>query len=305
MTSIERPRLPTARFLHPPGSRVSRDRQRLRVIREGKFHAPWEDAYHLVLTVPWGAFLAAIVVLYCLTNVAFACLYLLDPGGIENAQPHSFTDAFFFSVQTIATVGYGAMYPKTLLTQSIATVETLAGLLGISMATGLMFARFSRPTARVLFSRVVTLSTHNGVPTLTFRMANQRANQIVEAQVQVAFVEDELTAEGMPLRRLQNLTLTRSESPMFALSWMVMHPIGPDSPLYGRSLDSLADTDAMLVVSLAGIDETLSQTIHARHIYVLSDFVENHRFVDIVSRAPDGSVHVNYRNFHKVLPGDA
>ncbi len=282
--------------------RIASDRKRLRIIRTGHRFHPWEDAYHLLLTLSWPQFWLAIVMNYGIANLIFASLYLIEPGGIANAKPGSFTDAFFFSVQTIATIGYGAMYPVKHWTQMLTAIEALVGLMGFSGATGLMFARFSRPTAQVRFTRSLLLTTHQQQPTLMFRMANQRQNQIIEAQISLVLLEDTVTAEGEYLRKITDLKLQRSTSPMFALSWLVMHPIDQQSPLYGRPLSSLLETDATFVVSLTGIDDELSQTVHSRHIYAATDILENHRFLDIISRDRDGSVRIDYRLFDRIEP---
>jgi inward rectifier potassium channel len=295
-------RSPLAQPADHTSSRLSRDRQRIRVVLADDHIMPWDDTYHLLLTISWAGFLALTLGFYVGVNALFAFLYWLDLDGIATAQPGSFADAFFFSVQTLATIGYGAMHPVSTYTNMVAAAEALGGLLLFSVITGLVFARFSRPTAQVLFSRPVVIAPYNGVPTLMFRMANTRHNQILEAQVQVAFVRDELTGEGMQLRRFQNLELVRSQSPMFALTWTVMHAIVPGSPLYGLSLEQLAHSDTFLIVSLTGLDETLGQTIHARYIYTAADFQANAQFLDILSRTADGSVRIDYRHFHRVHP---
>jgi inward rectifier potassium channel len=138
------------------------------------------DLYHRTLRIGWCGFLGAVFLVYIAANIVFALFYLLDPGGVANARPGAFWDAFFFSVETLATVGYGQMYPATLYANLVMTVESAVGLLFVAIATGLVFARFSRPTARVLFSRVAVVGPYNGVPTLSFRLANQRRNRILQ-----------------------------------------------------------------------------------------------------------------------------
>ena len=289
-----------ARASKEPHSQVTPDRKRLRIVRMGHRFHPWEDAYHLLLTLSWPKFWLAIIVGYGLANFLFAGLYLLEPEGIANAKPQSFMDAFFFSVQTMATIGYGAMYPAKPWTQILTAVEALVGLMGFSGATGLMFARFSRPTAQVRFSQSLLKTTHEGQPALLFRMANQRQNQIIEAQVSLVFIEDTVTQEGEYLRKIQDLSLVRSTSPMFALSWLVIHRIDQQSPLLGRSIESLFNSNATFVVSLTGIDDELSQTVHARHIYAIPDVLENHRFVDMLTHQPNGVICIDYRFFDQV-----
>lgn len=271
-------------------------------VLQGLLHPAWRDLYHLLLMMSWFGFIGLIVVLYLVVNALFALAYLAGGDCIANAHPGSFPDAFFFSVQTMATIGYGALYPQTAYANILVAIEALVGLLGVAMATGLMFARFSRPTARVLFSRVAIVTRLNHVPTLMFRAANQRGNQILEARLWVTLIREETLPEGYTMRRIYDLNLTRSHTPFFALSWSAMHPIDPDSPLYHETPESLANSNAEILVTLTGTDETVSQSIHARHSYPVQNILWNYRFVDIFSRSPDGRQHINYTLFHDVEP---
>lgn len=273
---------------------------RPRVMRLGDNSTQWRDLYHVMLTLPWLGFLGLIALLYVGANALFALAYLLVPGSITGARPGSFTDAFFFSVQTMATIGYGVMSPQTLYAHTLVAIEALVGLLGVAMATGLMFSRFSRPTARVLFSRVAVVSPYNDVPTLIFRAANQRHNQILEAQVQLALVRDEVSTEGVTMRRFYDLKLLRSRTPIFFLTWTIMHPIDQGSPLYGLSPEELWDSNLEIVVILTGLDESFSQTIHARHSFIAEDIRWDKRFVDILTILPNGDRAVDYGRFHDV-----
>ena len=202
----------------------------------------------------------------------------------------------------MASIGYGAMYPQTVYANVIVTIEALSGLMILAAATGLMFARFSRPTAHVLFSHVAVVTAYNGIPTLIFRTANQRRNRILEAQVQLTLVQNTVTREGQFMRRFTALPLVRSHSPIFALSWTVMHPIDDNSPLVNKSIQALMEQDSELVVTLTGLDETLSQTIHSRHSYTPNEIIWNHQFVDLFSRSPDGRLAIDYSQFHQVYP---
>jgi inward rectifier potassium channel len=264
---------------------------------------PWfGDLYHVTLRIPWWSFLLGGVALYLAANAVFAALYLLQPGAIANARPGSFADAFFFSVQTMATVGYGQMSPATLYANLIVTMETAVGLMFLAVATGLVFARFSRPTARVLFSRVAVIGPHNGQPTLSLRLANQRRNQILEAEVAVTLLRDEQTAEGVRLRRFYELGLTRYRTPVLAMTFTVMHEIDRDSPLWGASAASLEAENAELIVTASGIDETIAQRVHARTSYLPHEILWNHRFVDVIGWTEDGSRVIDYRRFHDTVP---
>jgi inward rectifier potassium channel len=259
------------------------------------------DLYHRLLTVGWGGFFAGIAIAYAAFNLVFAGLYLLERGSIANAAPGAFADAFFFSVQTMATIGYGDMHPATLYANLLVTAEVLLGLMGFALATGLIFARFSRPTARVLFSRVAVVGRYDGRPMLMFRVANQRSNRILEAQVNLTLARNEVTAEDLAMRRLHDLEPQRARSPLFSLTWTVMHAIDGKSPLHGATRASLAAAGAELIVTIIGIDETLSQTIHARHVYRDTEILWDRRFVDILERGADRNLAVDYRRFHDTV----
>ncbi len=264
---------------------------------------PWfGDLYHFMLRISWCSFLFGGVALYLAANAGFALFYLLQPGAIANARPGSFADAFFFSVQTIATIGYGQLVPATLYANLIVTVETATGLMFLALATGLVFARFSRPTARLLFSRVAVIGPHNGKPTLSLRLANQRRNQILQAEVAATLVRDERTEEGVLIRRFYDLTLARYRSPIFALTFTVMHEIDKDSPLYGASAATLTAQNVELVVTATGIDETIAQRVHARTSYLPDEILWGRRFVDVIGWTDDGRRVIDYRRFHDTVP---
>jgi inward rectifier potassium channel len=256
------------------------------------------DFYHRLLTISWPGFFAILAGIYLAFNLVFAAVLTLDPGGVANARPGSFLDHFFFSVQTMATVGFGNMYPQDTFANAVVTVEVLLGIITIAVATACIFARFSRPTALVMFSSVAVIAPYNGVPTLMFRAANRRRNQILEAQIGVSILRDEITAEGHEMRRFHDLALARSRTPIFSLSWTVMHPIDPTSPLYGATPESLAAQDARLIVTMTGLDESFAATIHARHIYPADSILWDRRFVDILGESPDGMPTLDYRRFH-------
>jgi inward rectifier potassium channel len=176
--------------------------------------------------------------------------------------------------------------------------------------TGLSFARFSRPTAKVLFSKFAVVMPQNNLPTLMFRAANQRRNQMLEAQVRLSLSRDEVTTEGRPLRRFHELPLLRSYNPAFSLPWTLMHPlakpllwrIDEHSPLYGCSAESLANSQSQIIISLSGIDETVSQNVHSRHTYGANKIIFNHQLVDIIHTADDRNRYINFSHFHHVMP---
>ena len=204
----------------------------------GQDKSRFTDFYHATLTANWLEFFIGLAVVFLAINLLFALLYWADPHGIANARPGSLADAFFFSVQTLGSIGYGAMTPHSTYANVLVTIESFSSIVNIAVATGLVFARFSRPTARVLFSNVAVVTQFDGVPTLMFRAANQRGNQIFDANVTVSLARQVVTREGINMRRFEELRLVRSRTPLFALSWTVMHRIDETSPLYGQTPDS-------------------------------------------------------------------
>lgn len=279
---------------------VNRSGNKIAIVRIGENLARWRDPYHLLLTMSWARYLLLTIFSFVAINALFAFLYLLGGNGIANARPGSFLDAFFFSVQTMATIGYGAMHPVTIWANVLVMVEALTGLLALAMATGLMFARFARPTARILFTKNAVITVQDNLPTLMLRAANQRHNQVIEAQVRMTLVRNITTSEGEFMRRFYDMKLVRSQTPVFVLTWTIMHPIDKDSPLYGMTPEDLMEIEAEVVVTFTGLDETFAQTIHARYSYIASEILWNWRFRDILSRLPDGRRAVDYRQFHEV-----
>lgn len=277
----------------------------LSLLNSSVWYSYWRDPYHLLLTMPWLGFGVLVVLINLSVNGLFALAYLAGGDGIANARSGSFLDAFFFSVQTLASIGYGAMYPRSSYVNTVVTIESLVGLLGVALVAGLAFARFSRPTARVIFSRVAVVTPYEGIPALMFRTANQRRNQILEAQMRVYLLRDEVSLEGKFMRRLYSLKLLRSQTSSFALTWTAIHPIDKESALYGTTPESLAHTNAQIVVSLSGIDETVYQAIHARYLYKVEDILWNWQLVDIIDSTPNGDRYIDFSRFHDAVPVEA
>jgi inward rectifier potassium channel len=266
-----------------------------------KWYSNWQEPYHLMLTLPWAGFIVIVSLLYLALNIGFTGLYLLGGDCIVNGNG-SFQDAFFFSVQTLAGIGYGVLSPKTTYSNYIVVIEAITSLLAIALLTGLSFARFSRPTAKVLFSKFAVIMPQDHLPTLMLRTANQRRNQILEARVTLSLSRDEVTADGHHIRRFYELQVLRSYNPTFSLSWTLMHPINEQSPLYGFSAESLAESHSQIIVSLSGIDETVSQNVHARHTYGANNIILNHQLVDIIHIVDERNRYVDLASFHHVLP---
>jgi inward rectifier potassium channel len=273
-----------------------------RILRLGPSTHWWRDPYHHALTIPWWAFLLLTCGVYAGANAMFAGLYLLQPNAVAHVAPRDFADAFFFSVQTMATIGYGVLVPQTAYANILVAIEALLGMLMLAITTGLMFARFARPTARVLFSRNAVIGVYDGEPTLFVRVANERSNQIVEASATMTLVRDETTREGMTIRRFHDLHLARSRTPIFAMTYLLMHGINTASKLHGVTADSFAAMGGEIVVTISGLDETMAQTIHARASYAADDLLWGHRFLDIFGYTDDGRRAIDFSRFHHTEP---
>ncbi|MFT3766668.1 MAG: ion channel [Minicystis sp.] len=272
------------------------------VVRVGVRRAYLADLYHFLLATTWRRLMLIIASVYTAINGTFALLYLAGGDCLTGAAPGSFSDAFFFSVQTFSTIGYGVMAPKTPYASFVVTLEAFVGLIMVAMATGLMFAKFSRPTARVLFSDKLVIGVRNGKRVLSLRMANERGNDIIEASFRVTVLKPEITAEGEKIRRLHDLVLVRSETPLFTISFTAFHTIDEKSPLFGETPESLAREAMRFIVTVTGLDATFASTIHARQIYEAPDVVWNARFVDVLSNLPDGRLQIDLSKFHQVEP---
>jgi inward rectifier potassium channel len=286
-------------IVQPRRRLVPRNQDILQVVRIGHKKFWFTDLYVHLLSMPWIEYAVLIAALYFLSNVGFALIYWDDAAGIENARSNSFLDMYFFSVQTMATIGYGRMSPIDVITNIVVTVEALWGFTFFAFATGLAFARFSRPTARVLFSDIAVISNYEGQPHLKIRVANQRTNRIVDVKVTLVMLHDGPTKEGYRMRRFYDLPLVRDSVPLLQLSWTIMHPIDKHSPLFNITQEKLRADGDEIIISLSGHDETLSQTIHARHSFLGDEIICGAFFKDILRRYDNGTVEVNYTKFHE------
>jgi inward rectifier potassium channel len=293
------------KIYHPnPYAKVINRDGRLEVDENDAWHSYLRDPYHLMLTIPWLGFIMLVSLLYTLINMVFAVLYLLGGDCLTGATPSSFLDAFFFSVQTLASIGYGVISPKTVYANVIVTIEAITSLLAVATVTGLAFARFTKPTARVKFSNVAVISSFNDAQTLMFRAANERRNRILEAQIKVDFSIDHITKEGEFTRRFFELPLLRQRTSSFNLPWTVRHIIDEASPLFGLTSELMSAGHAAIIVSLVGIDETVAYAINARKTYAAHEILWDHRFVDMFTITPDGNRYLEYQHFHSVLAID-
>ena len=287
----------------PRGSREMRINSRMVVAHGIPVHF-WQDIYHRALTVKWPVFFVSLALMFLLLNATFASLYMLGTASIANQFPKGFGGAFFFSVETLATVGYGDMHPQTVYAHSVATLEIFVGMSGIALATGLIFARFSRPHAKIVFARYAVVRPLDGRMTLMVRAANARQNVIAEARARLRLMRLDTTVEGFTLRKLYDLTLVRDQHPVFKLGWVLMHVIDENSPLFGENAETLKGRDASLLLTLEGVDESTSQTMQARHMWPCEQILWQHRFVDVM-REENGVSHIDYSHFDEVVPLDS
>lgn len=270
------------------------------VIR-GVSRRSFKDIYFTLIRGSWARLFAVFALVFLSANAFFAVLYMLQPGAIGNASGH-FVDAFAFSVQTMATIGYGTLTPHTHYADAIVTMEACLSIVGTAVVTGLVFAKASRPTAGVLFSTPLCVTRMNGKPVLTFRMGNSRGNEVVDATVDVSAVVNTTTTEGLSFRRIFPLALQRHRSPVFVLTWSVHHDLNEASPLYDIDWKGELPELQAIVITLIGHDGTYGQTIYARHIYYPEDVRVNEHFVDVISDLDDGRLLVDYSRFHQTEP---
>ncbi len=259
------------------------------------------DLYHLLLRIPWWSALAVIVGGYLLVNAIFAVVFL-TVGGVANAAPGSFADAFFFSVQTMGTIGYGSMYPATRLANSVVVAESVISLVVTALATGLVFVRFSQTRARVVFSSRVAVGPMDGVPTLMLRVGNERSGRIVGATFRLTLMRTTRTSEGVVVYRTEDLQLVRDSANALARSWMILHRLDRGSPLLADTPESLDACDAELTLAVAGTDETSLQAVHAQHTWLHRSIVWGARLADVTSETPNGDLLLDLGRFHELTP---
>jgi inward rectifier potassium channel len=254
------------------------------------------------MTVHWPVFFGGAAAIFVVLNAIFAFVYSLGDDPIANAGTRNPLELFYFSIETLATVGYGDMHPQTHYGHVVATVEIFTGMCLLAVLTGLVFARFSRPRARFVFSDHPVVTTHEGRPTLMMRVANARHNTVSRANARLWLIRLERTAEGDELRRFYELPLDRNDHPIFVLSWMLFHVIDKASPLYGTTEADFERNDCLLVLNISGLDDSSAQPLYARHVYSWHDVRWHHRYRDITSVSPNGRFLLDYTKFHDVVP---
>jgi len=271
------------------------------VIAEGLHLNFWADISHRSMTASWPAFIGGAALVFVAFNAVFALFYWIGNEPISNVPGGAYIDYLYFSIETLSTAGYGDMHPQTHYGHFIATVELFTGIFSMSLMTGLIFARFSRPNARLLFADYPVISSHEGKRTLMVRFANERHNIIGNATARLWMLKNVVTMEGRPLRRFYELPLIRNEHPALALSWTLYHVVDEESPLYGLNADDLEASKVSLLVVVSGYDVVAAQTVHARKSYDHSDIRFGQRYADIIGTSEDGRIRINYDRFHETF----
>src|SRR5438045_7676905 len=263
-------------------SQVSIRSGQVEFVKVGTDSWRWRDVYRWLLSLRWPQFAAFVGGLYVGLNLLFAALYSFQQGSIAGSTGgHWFFDCFFFSVQTLATVGYGHMYPQTLYAHIITTIEIMTGIFLLATMTGLIFVRFSRPIARVVFSNSLVIAPLNGKPTLMVRIGNENQHSMVEAEFRIMFSRDEPLVEGGDFRYFYVLKLHFDRLTVFPAALTLRHTIDEKSPLFSATVESLSASRALFIVSLVGIDQVFAASIHTREDCTWRDIQLGHRMAAI------------------------
>ncbi|MBI1807428.1 MAG: hypothetical protein HYR76_10305 [Ignavibacteria bacterium] len=294
------------------GSRVTQQSRKRFLNRDGSFNVTRrglsffrsQNTYHSLLTMSWLKFFSLIILAYFLTNVVFAIGYVLcGSDALHGAEGRSLSEqlleAFFFSVQTLATIGYGKMSPNGIAANILVAIEALAGLLGFALATGLLFARFSRPSASIVYSRHAVIAPYRDIMALEFRIANERSNELIEVHATVVLTRNE-TEGGKTIRKFHPLSLERESVMFFPLHWVIVHPIDGTSPLFRVTKEDFESSDAEIVILLTAVDETFSQTVHSRSSYKHDEIIWRAKFADMFQPADDGMISIDLKKIHDI-----
>jgi inward rectifier potassium channel len=295
------------------GTEVARSAQQRLLNRDGSFNVIREglnpfssmSLYHWLLTISWPKFLGFITISYVVVNALFAFAFLFcGPDALQSSSAsfagQPFYRAFFFSVDTFATIGYGNIIPIGLAANTLVAIEALLYILGIALATGVVFNRFSRPSARIIYSRNAIVAPYRDQSALEFRIANARSSQLIEVQIQVILTKIE-RVNGVVVRKFYDLDLERHRVVFFALSWTVVHPIDSNSPMKGLTRQDLLEADAEILILLTGTDETLSQTVHSRSSYKADEIVWGAKFANMFMRTEEnGIIGMNVSRIHDI-----
>jgi len=263
------------------------------------------NLFHVLLTMKWRTFLLLVLVLYFTSNVAFGAVYatfgpqaLVDTSALP--MDNMFVRGFFFSVQTFATIGYGTIHPVGVVPNLLVTIESYYSLLANALITGLVFARFARPTARLIFSEVAVIAPYQDIDGFMFRFVNGRSSQLIEVNIQVMFARF-VNENGRAVRRFDLLDLERKKVAFLPLALTVVHPINETSPMYGLTQADLNATDAEILILISATDETFAQTVHTRSSYKPHEIHCGYKFSSIYNEVQDGEpISINIRKLSKI-----
>jgi inward rectifier potassium channel len=262
----------------------------------------WRDTYHWILSLTWPRFAAFLLLVYCLLNLIFATAYVIGGPCIGEMTPGSYPQAFFFSVETLATVGYGHMYPATVYGHLVTTLEIIVGMVWVAVITGLIFVRFSRPTARILFSESLVLGNFDGTPALMFRVANLRHTSMVQAEFQLTYSRDQIVQEGDAIRHFYPLKVTPDRMIRFPAALTIRHRIDENSPLYGLTPTDLKEGDAFFLASAVSVETVMAASVQSQKDYSWEDIRFGEKFVDVYRELGGGALEVDYGRLHETEP---
>jgi inward rectifier potassium channel len=271
------------------------------IITEGLDLSFWADISHRSMTASWPSFIAGAVLVFAVFNAGFGLLYWIGDQPISNVARNDYLDYLYFSIETLSTAGYGDMHPQTHYGHFVAAVELFTGIFSMSLMTGLIFSRFSRPSARLLFANNPVIGIQDGEPTLMVRLANERHNIIGNATARLWVLKNTISKEGQPIRRFSELSLLKNEHPALALSWTLYHTLDETSPLYNLDADGMGAASIAIAVVVSGYDVVAAQTIHARKTYDHTDIRFGQRYADILDNLGDGRIRIDYAKFHDTV----
>ncbi|MEM6730363.1 MAG: ion channel [Myxococcota bacterium] len=272
------------------------------VISRDADHVGLRDLYALILSTSWPRLFLGLGLLYFASNAVFATLFWLGGNCIEGARPGNWLDMFFFSIQTLSTIGYGQMSPITVYAEWIVSLESFLGIASVAVATGIIFTKFARPTAGMVFTEKAVIHRRDGVPCLVFRVANARGGDVVEATLRATALLTHETSEGHRMRQLHDLDLLRNANPLLLMSWTVIHEINERSPLYGLTPEDIKKSDVRVICSLTGVDGTFMQTVYVYNMYLPEDLVFNATFADVVIPQDRARFHLDMSQFNVLHP---
>jgi inward rectifier potassium channel len=284
---------------HRPRAPISTRAGRTEFLKINAASRGWRDSYHWVLSLSWPRFALFLFASYIVINLIFATLYVLGRNCIADLTPGSYPEAFFFSVETLATVGYGHNFPANLYGHIIVTIEIFLGMIWLAVITGLIFVRFARPTARILFSNCLVIAPHDGRLSLMFRVANLRHTSMAEAEFRVLYSRDERVAEGEDIRRFYELRVYPQRMISFPAALTIRHTIDETSPLHGITPERLLKEDAFFIASTVALELVMAASVQSQQDYAAEDIRFGERFVDVYEELEDGRLTVDYGLLHE------